>query len=66
MGGLGVVIGTVLLGALASVWIVGPMLMGKSMAVATLVIAFSVSSVGGAVIGLAALALLRRAGIWQA
>jgi len=66
MAGLGEVIGTGLLGALVSVWIVGPMLMGKSMAVVTLIVAFSVSSVGGAVIGLAALALLRRAGIWQA
>lgn len=64
--GIGEVIGTGLLGALASAWIVGPMLMGKTMAVATLIIAFSVSSVGGAVLGLAALSLLRRAGIWQA
>jgi len=65
MAGLGEVVGTGLLGALASVWIVGPALMGKSMAVTTLIIAFSVSSIGGAVIGLAALTLLRRAGIWQ-
>jgi energy-coupling factor transport system ATP-binding protein len=64
--GIGEVVGTGLLGALASAWIIGPMLMGKTMAVGTLIIAFSVSSLGGAILGLAALTLLRRAGIWQA
>jgi energy-coupling factor transport system ATP-binding protein len=37
--GLGEVVGTGLLGALASAWLVGPVLLGKSMAVATLVAA---------------------------
>ncbi len=42
LAGLGEVIGTGILGSLASVWIVAPLLMGKTMAVATLMIAFSV------------------------
>jgi len=63
--GLGEVIGTGLLGALVSVWIVAPLFMGKTMALATLVIAFSVSTLGGAVIGLIALHLLRKARIWK-
>lgn len=63
--GVGEVIGTGLLGALASVWIVGPVFMGRQMAVATLVIAFSISTLGGTIIGLGALHLLRKARIWQ-
>jgi energy-coupling factor transport system ATP-binding protein len=39
--------------------------MGKSMAVAILIIAFSVSTIGGTVIGIIALLLLRKGGIWQ-
>ena len=61
----GEVIGTGVLGALASVWIIGPLLMGKSMAVATLMIAFSISTLGGTLIGLAALHLLRKAKLWE-
>ena len=63
--GLGEIIGTGLLGALASAWIVGPIFMGKSMAVATLIIAFSVSTIGGTIIGIIALHLLRKVKIWQ-
>ena len=63
--GVGEVIGTGLLGALASVWIVGPVFMGRQMAVATLVIAFSISTLGGTIIGLGALHLLRKAKVWQ-
>jgi energy-coupling factor transport system ATP-binding protein len=62
--GLGEVIGTGVLGSLASVWIVGPLLMGKSMAVATLMIAFSVSTLGGTILGIIALHLLRKARVW--
>jgi energy-coupling factor transport system ATP-binding protein len=61
-GALGEVLGTGLLGALASALIVAPALMGKSMALGTLVIAFSSSSLLGAVLGLAGLKLLERAG----
>ena len=63
--GIGEVVGTGLLGALASAWIVAPLLMGKSMAVATLVIAFSISTIGGTVFGILALHLLRKAGVWK-
>ncbi len=63
--GLGEIIGTGLLGALVSAWIVGPILLGKSMAVATMIIAFSVSTIGGTIIGIIALLLLRKGGVWQ-
>jgi len=63
--GVGEVVGTGLLGALASAWIVGPVFVGKSMAVATLIIAFSISSLGGSVFGIIALHILRKAGIWK-
>jgi energy-coupling factor transport system ATP-binding protein len=63
--GAGEVVGTGLLGALASAWIVAPVFMGKSMAVATLIIAFSISTLGGSVFGVIALHLLRKAGIWK-
>jgi len=65
LAGLGEIVGTGLLGALVSVWIVAPLLMQKTMALTTLIIAFSVSTLGGAVIGLIALHLLRKAGIWK-
>jgi energy-coupling factor transport system ATP-binding protein len=64
LAGLGEVIGTGVLGALVSVWIVAPLLMGKTMAVGTLVIAFSVSTLGGSIIGIIALHFLKKAGIW--
>jgi energy-coupling factor transport system ATP-binding protein len=65
LAGLGEVIGTGLLGALVSAWIVGPILMGKSMALATLIVAFSVSTLGGTIIGIIALHLLRKVKIWH-
>ena len=65
LAGLGEIIGTGLLGALASAWIVGPIFMGKSMAVTTLIIAFSVSTLGGTIIGIVALHLLKKVKIWQ-
>ena len=65
IAGAGEVIGTGLLGALASAWIVAPVFVGKSMAMATLIIAFSVSTLGGTVFGILALHLLRKAGIWK-
>ncbi len=63
--GLAEVLGTGLLGALVSAWIVGPILMGKSMALATLIVAFSVSTLGGTIIGIIALHLLRKVKIWH-
>jgi energy-coupling factor transport system ATP-binding protein len=63
--GLGEVVGTGFLGALASAWIVAPVFMGKSMALATLIIAFSVSTLGGSIFGVIALHMLRKAGIWK-
>lgn len=65
LAGLGEIVGTGLLGALVSVWIVAPLLMQKTMALTTLIVAFSVSTIGGTVIGLIALRLLHKAGIWK-
>jgi energy-coupling factor transport system ATP-binding protein len=65
LAGFGEIIGTGLLGSLASVWIVAPLFMGKTMALATLMVAFSVSTLGGTVIGIIALHLLRKGGIWE-
>jgi energy coupling factor transporter S component ThiW len=65
LAGLGEIIGTGLLGSLASAWIVAPVLMQKTMALITLIVAFSVSTIGGTAIGLVALHLLRKAGIWK-
>jgi energy-coupling factor transport system ATP-binding protein len=63
--GLGEVIGTGVIGALASAWLVGPVLLEKSMAAGVLVAAFSLSSVGGALAGLLALKFLRKVNLWQ-
>ncbi|MGA7877027.1 MAG: energy coupling factor transporter S component ThiW [Desulfoferrobacter sp.] len=63
--GIGEVVGTGIVGSLVSVWLVAPMLMGKTMAVSTLMIAFSVSSLGGAIIGVLILQLLRKGGVWK-
>jgi energy coupling factor transporter S component ThiW len=63
--GVGEVFGTGLLGALASAWIVAPVFMGKSMALATLIIAFSISTLGGSIFGVVAVHLLRKAGVWK-
>jgi energy-coupling factor transport system ATP-binding protein len=59
----GEVIGTGLLGAIASALIVAPVLMKKGMAMGALIIAFSGSSLLGSIIGVLALKLLERAGI---
>ncbi len=39
--------------------------MGKNMALVTLMVAFSVSTLGGTIIGLIALHLLRKAKVWE-
>jgi len=54
----GEIIGTGLLGALASAWLVAPLFMGKTMALATLIVAFSISTIVGTIIGIIALHLL--------
>jgi energy-coupling factor transport system ATP-binding protein len=63
--GAGEIIGTGLLGSLVSVWIVAPLLMGKTMAVGALMLAFSVSTLGGTIIGILILHLLRKVEIWK-
>jgi energy coupling factor transporter S component ThiW len=62
---LGEVLGTGFLGALVSVWLVAPMLMKKTMAASVMMGAFAASSLAGAVLGVAALQVLRKAGIWR-
>jgi energy-coupling factor transport system ATP-binding protein len=63
--GIGELIGTGVLGALASIWIVGPHLMHKPLAAGTMIAAFSISSLGGALIGVIALNMLKKTGIWN-
>lgn len=63
--GFGEVLGTGILGSLVSVWIVAPLLMGKTMALSVLMLAFSVSTLGGTAIALIVLHLLRKGGIWE-
>jgi energy-coupling factor transport system ATP-binding protein len=62
---VGELVGTGFLGALTSAWIVAPLFMGKNMATATLIIAFGMSSLVGAVAGLAILKILGKAGLWK-
>ena len=63
LGALGEMIGTGLLGATASAFMVAPVLMGKPIALGALIIAFSGSTISGSVIGVLALNLLDRAGL---
>ena len=63
LGALGEIIGTGLLGAMASALIVAPVLMGKAMALGALIIAFSGSTIAGSILGLLGLKLLERAGL---
>jgi len=63
LGALGEIIGTGLFGAMASVLIVAPVLMGKAMALGGLIIAFSGSTIVGSIFGLLGLRLLERAGL---
>src|SRR5512139_995238 len=59
---LGEIVGTGLFGALVSALLVAPVLMGKSMALGALILAFSGSTVLGSIIGILGLKLLERAG----
>lgn len=65
LGALGELIGTGFLGAIASALLVAPVFMKKTMAMGGLVVAFCGSSLLGAILGLAALRLLERAGYVQ-
>ncbi len=65
LAGAGEVIGTGLLAALASAWIVAPVFMGKAIALSVLIVSFSLSTLVGSCIGIIALHILRRAGIWE-
>jgi energy-coupling factor transport system ATP-binding protein len=65
MAAIGEIIGTGLVGAIASALIVAPILMKKGMAMGALIIAFSGSSLLGSIIGILALKLLKRAGVIQ-
>ena len=65
LAGLGEIVGTGLLGSLASVWIIAPLFMGKTLALATLMLAFSVSTLGGTIIGIIAIHFLRKGGILE-
>lgn len=62
LGALGEVLGTGLLGALVSVLIVAPLLMGKPMALGALIVAFSGSTLLGSTLGVLAIRVLERAG----
>lgn len=63
VGALGEIIGTGLLGAIVSALIVAPVFMGKSMALGVLIIAFSGSTIPGAILGLFGLKFLEKAGL---
>ncbi len=61
----GEIIGTGVLGALVSAWMVAPMFMGRTMALSVLIIAFSASTVGGSIFGLVALHFLEKTQLWN-
>ncbi len=61
-GALGEIIGTGILAALVSAWLVAPFLMRQTMAVGVLVASFLASTVVGTVLGVLALKLLERVG----
>jgi energy-coupling factor transport system ATP-binding protein len=63
LGALGEIIGTGLFGAMASAFIVAPVLVGKAMSLGALIIAFSGSTIAGSIIGVLALNILERAGL---
>jgi len=65
LGALGEIVGTGLIGAVASALIVAPVFMRKPTAVAGLIIVFSCSTLVGSIIGVLALKLLQRAGFFE-
>lgn len=62
LGTLGEIIGTGLLGALASGWLVAPVFMRRTMALGVLIASFLASTIVGSILGGVALKLLERAG----
>jgi energy-coupling factor transport system ATP-binding protein len=62
LGVLGEIVGTGLIGAVVSVLLVAPVLMGKEMAMSALIVAFSGSTILGSILGILGLRLLERAG----
>ena len=62
LGALGEIIGTGIFGAVASVMIIAPVFMGKSIAMGVLIIVFLGSTILGSILALFALKLLDRAG----
>ncbi len=59
----GEVIGTGILGALVSTLLVSPLFMGKPMEATALIIPFLASTLGGSILGVLGLLVLRRAGV---
>jgi energy coupling factor transporter S component ThiW len=62
LGVVGEIVGTGFIGAVVSVLLVAPVLMGKNMAMSALIVAFSGSTILGSILGVLALKLLERAG----
>lgn len=62
LSALGEIAGTGLVGATVGALIVGPVLLGKTMALGAFIVAFSVSTIAGSIIGVVALLILRRVG----
>jgi len=62
LGALGEIIGTGILAALVSGWLVAPVFMGSTMAVGVLIASFLASTIVGSILGVAALKLLERTG----
>ena len=65
VAGLGEILGTGIVGALVSAWLVAPFLMGQTMAVGILVASFLGSTIVGTVLGILALKVLERAGVLE-
>jgi energy-coupling factor transport system ATP-binding protein len=63
VAGLGEIVGTGIVGALVSAWLVAPFLMGQTMATGILVASFVGSTLIGTVLGILALKVLERAGV---
>lgn len=62
LGALGEIIGTGIIAALVSGWLVAPVLMRRTMAISVLIVSFLLSTILGSVIGLLALRILKQAG----
>ena len=65
VAGLGEIVGTGIVGALVSAWLVAPFLMGQTMAAGILVASFLGSTILGTVLGILALKVLERAGVLE-